>query len=203
MSKPTRRDADHLIRDSSEGEGTVQQGAYSENIVTFRKGLGMSIRLSHVCAGLFLSAMILMPRLAHAEEQHSKHQTLSGVVVKQSTGLAVQTPNGTKYQLNEKQSLRHGHDAFKEGDEVTAVIDENNLVIDVHHKGEEGKHTFVTGKLIYVGKTKKEIKLQTAEGEKVFPLTRQEIKAKNIDEGTEVTVELNEAGAVIDLHRGK
>jgi len=61
----------------------------------------------------------------------------------------------------------------------------------------------VTGKLIHVGKTKKEIKLQTAEGQKEFPLTRQEIKAKGIDEGTEVTVELNEASAVIDLHRGK
>ena len=163
----------------------------------------MSIRLNHVYAVWVLTAMIMMPYTIYAEEQHSKHQTLSGVVVKQSTGLAVQTSNGAKYSLNEKQSLRHGHAAFKEGDEVTAVIDENNLVIDVHHKGEEGKHTFVTGKLIYVGKTKKEIKLQTAEGEKVFPLTRQEIKAKNIDEGTEVTVELNEVGAVIDLHRAK
>jgi hypothetical protein len=49
----------------------------------------------------------------------------------------------------------------------------------------------------------KQVKLQTAEGEKVFPLTRQEIKTKGIDQGVEVTVELNEAGAVIDLHRAK
>jgi hypothetical protein len=50
---------------------------------------------------------------------------------------------------------------------------------------------------------KKEIKLQTAEGEKTFPLLLQETKTKALAEGAEVTVELNEAGTVIDLHEGK
>ena len=49
----------------------------------------------------------------------------------------------------------------------------------------------------------KEIKLQTAEGDKTFPLLLQETKTKDLPEGTEVTVELNEAGTVIDLHKGK
>ena len=56
------------------------------------------------------------------------------------------------------------------------VVDENNGVIDMHHKGEEGKHPFVTGKLIHLGKMRTQIKLQTSEGEKVFPLAKQEIK---------------------------
>lgn len=162
----------------------------------------MSIRLHHVCA-LLLLTVILIPCTAQAEERSSAHRTFAGVVVKQGTGLAVKTPDGATYQVNENQSHRHGHAAFKEGDEVSVVVDENNTAIDLHHKGEEGQHTFVTGKLIHVGKMEKQVKLQTTAGEKVFPLTRQEIKTKGIDQGTEVTVELNESGAVIDLHRTK
>ena len=163
----------------------------------------MRIRLDRLWLPLLLGAIIAMPCVSHAEEHKSTHRTLSGVVVKQGSGLAVKTPDGATYQVNENQSQRHGHAPFKEGDEVSIVVDENNAAIDLHHKGEQGKHTFVTGKLIHLGKMEKQVKLQTAEGEKVFPLTRQEIKTKGIDQGTQVTVELNEAGAVIDLHRAK
>lgn len=52
-----------------------------------------------------------------------------------------------------------------------------------------------------MGKMNKEIKLETSEGEKVFPLGRLEIKTKPIEEGAMVTVEVNEGGTVIDLHR--
>ena len=59
----------------------------------------------------------------------------------------------------------------------------------------------MTGKLVHVGKMKPEIKLATSEGEKVFPIERQEIKTGGIEEGASMTVELNEAGTPIDLHR--
>ena len=135
------------------------------------------------------------------EEQHGSHKKVTGVVVQKLGALAVKTPEGGTYQLNPNVSRRHGHEPFKEGDEVTVLLDENNMVIDMHLKGQEGGHQFVTGKLIYVGKMKKEIKLQTSEGERVFPLERLEVKTGAIPEGTQVTVELNEAGSVIDLHR--
>jgi hypothetical protein len=70
----------------------------------------------------------------------------------------------------------------------------------MHLKGKKGQHEQVTGTLIYVGKMKNQIKLQTSDGEKVFPLTEQGQKTKPIAEGTLVTIELNEVGAVIDLH---
>jgi len=126
---------------------------------------------------------------------------MTGVVITKGNALSVKTPDGATYQVNENASRRHGHEPFKDGDEVTLVLDENNTVIDLHRKGEEGKHTFVSGKLVHLGQMEKQVKLQTPEGEKVFPLAKQEIKTKGIDEGTLVTVELNEAGAVIDLHR--
>lgn len=105
--------------------------------------------------------------------------------------------------VNSKNSTRHGHEVPKVGDEVTMVLNENNNVIDVHPKGKEGGHSFVTGKLVYVGKMKPEIKLETAQGERTFPLERQDIKTGTIEEGALVTAELNEAGSVIDLHRAK
>ena len=91
---------------------------------------------------------------------------------------------------------------LKVGEEVEMQVNENNAVIDVHRKGDKGHaHRYITGNLVYVGKMKKEIKLWTPEGEKVFPLERLEVKTGGIEEGALVTVELNEAGTVIDLHR--
>jgi hypothetical protein len=134
-------------------------------------------------------------------EHRESHKTLSGVVTKAGAGLAIRTPQGTTYQLNENQAKRHGHEPFMEGDHVTLVLDENNTLIDVHPQGQEGDHQYVTGKLIHLGKMQKEIKLATPEGEKVFPLATLEAKTKGIKEGTAVTVEVNEAGTVIDVHR--
>jgi hypothetical protein len=47
------------------------------------------------------------------------------------------------------------------------------------------------------------IKLQIPDGEKVFPLAESALKTKGIAGGTLVSVELNEAGTVIDLHRAE
>ena len=70
---------------------------------------------------------------------------------------------------------------FKRETRVTAVLDENNYIVDMHLKGEAGRHHhLVTGTLVHVGKTKKEIKLQTAEGEKIFPLVELGLKTKDL-----------------------
>ena len=132
------------------------------------------------------------------------HRTVHGVVIAEKSGvLTVKTPEGTTMSVSEKASERHGRTVPKVGQEVTLVLNENNNVIDVHLKGAEGAHSFVTGKLVYVGKMKPEIKLQTPQGDKTFPLVRQDIKTGSFEEGALVTAELNEAGAVIDLHRAK
>jgi hypothetical protein len=78
------------------------------------------------------------------------------------------------------------------------VLDENNYIVDMHLKAQGGQHHLVTGNLIHVGRMKKQIKLQTADGEKVFPLAEEGQKTKGMGEGELVTVELNEAGTVID-----
>lgn len=128
------------------------------------------------------------------------HTQFTSIVTKKAGALVVTTPNGATHQLNENMARRHGQKPFQAGDEVIVVLDENNYIVDMHLKGKEGQHQQVTGKLIYVGKMKNQIKLQTSDGEKIFPLTEQGQKTKPIAEGSLVTIELNEVGAVIDVH---
>lgn len=163
----------------------------------------MNVQLSRYWLSIILVTWVIWPAQAalSATEAQGSHKSMSGVVIKKGNTLAVKTPDGTTFQTNENAARRKGEEPFKEGDQVTVVVDENNTVIDMHLQGEEGKHTFVTGKLVHLGQMQKEVKLQTPQGEKVFPLAKQEVKTKGIAEGTEVTVELNEAGSVIDLHR--
>jgi hypothetical protein len=130
------------------------------------------------------------------------HRHYKGEVVDKAGNLAIKDETGSTYSLSEREAHRQGRQ-FKIGDKVDFTVNENNTLIDVHLAGEKGKHKHVTGKLVHVGVMKKEIKLQTAEGEKTFPLLLQETKTKALAEGAEVTVELNEAGTVIDLHQGK
>ncbi len=85
------------------------------------------------------------------------------------------------------------------GNEFTLWVNEWNMVIDHHMKGHAQTHRLISGKLVYVGRAKKEIKLSTPEDEKVFPLECLELKTKAIKEGSTITVELNENGTVINL----
>ncbi|MCW5797138.1 MAG: conserved exported protein of unknown function [Nitrospira sp.] len=135
----------------------------------------------------------------HPHTLSGSHLTLNGEVTKIQSGLVyVQTPVG-RYTISEKTAPP---DAAV-GDEVTLWLNEENMVIDHHgkHKNKPGAHRLITGKLVYAGLTKKEIKLWTPEGEKVFPLDRMEVKTKPIAEGTTVIVELDESGRVIDLRK--
>lgn len=123
------------------------------------------------------------------------HIAAHGIVDKIQSGVvAVKTPAAT-YRLNEK-SMPSG---LKVGDEISLWINPEGMVVDHHMKGHARAHRLVSGKLIYVGKTKKQIKLWTPEGEKVFPLERLEVKTKPIKEGSTITIELNEEGTVVNL----
>jgi hypothetical protein len=159
-----------------------------------------------VCGVLFGSVLSAFPGVAAADVpgSMSSHRTIKGVVLSERSGLlTVKTESGTQLSIAANASGRHGHRVPKVGEAVTLTMDENNAVIDVHPSGQEGTHQFVTGKLKYLGKMKPEIKLETAEGDKTFPLDRQEVKTGTIEEGALVTAELNEAGTVIDLHRAE
>ncbi|GJL62285.1 MAG: hypothetical protein NPIRA04_09390 [Nitrospirales bacterium] len=161
------------------------------------------MNLNLVAVSVFMGFMFIMVSVGQADSVSEGHRKVSGVVATIKGDIVTVKTSSGNVPLNQKNAKRHGHAEYKVGDEVTLVMDENNTVIEAHLKGEEGHHHFYTGKLVYMGKMDKHIKLQTAEGEKTFPLGRLEIKTKNIEEGSVVTVEVNEGGTVIDLHRGE
>ncbi|NGZ94638.1 MAG: hypothetical protein CV089_00645 [Nitrospira sp. WS110] len=155
-----------------------------------------------MASAIISGALVLGAASLSLAKQDSGHHRFKGEVIEKAGSMAVKSENGTTYQLSENEARRQGRE-FKPGDKVNVTVNENNAIVDIHLEGQKGKHTFVTGKLIHVGQMKKDIKLQTAEGDRSFPLLLQETKTKGIPEGTEVTVELNEAGTVVDLHKGK
>jgi hypothetical protein len=172
------------------------------SITVKEEGMNRNINLHLSVLSAVMSVFLVMSGIGHADTLSEGHRKVFGEVAHVKGGIVtVKTPTGT-LTLNQKDAREHGHAEWKIGDEVTIILNINNDVIEAHHKGEEGHHHFYTGKLVYVGKMKKEIKLETIDGEKVFPLKLIEIKTKNIKEGEVVTVEVNEAGTVIDLRRG-
>ena len=167
-----------------------------------KEGTPVTVELNEAGTVIDLHRMTVEIELdEHPHTLSGYHLTLDGVVTKIQSGLAfVKTPVG-QYTIPMKQAPP---DAAV-GDKVTLWLNEENMVIDHHgkHKNKPGRHRLVTGKLIYAGLTKKEIKLWTPEGEKVFPLERMEVKTKPIEEGTMITIELDEKGTVIDLRKAE
>lgn len=159
----------------------------------------MRARYLQVLAMCGCMGLLGQPAQAGQNAAMSHHQELQGVVMEKGGQLVVKVPNGTTYQLNENRSERHGHAMPKAGDEVTVVIDENNMVLEVHPQGTEGRHRFVVGEVLSIGKLQHEITLKTAQGERKFQLDKQDLPA-SIQDGAKVRAELNEAGRVIDVH---
>lgn len=159
------------------------------------------MRKMKVLSWIVLSMLILPPfGFAGEETQHRKgtHMKVSGVVSKtQADQITVKTPWGHMVIASATAPKN-----LKVGEEVEMQISENNVVIDVHRKGEAShSHRFVSGDLAYTSPDKKEIKLWTPEGEKTFDVQSGRSKMSAFDEGAPVTIELNEAGKVIDIHR--
>ena len=161
-----------------------------------------------------ISAVLLMTPLAAQsdtadpeEVAHMKsgHQKVEGVVTDMKSGLyTVKTATGTTYSLTETAAARHGHAVPKVGDEMTLWINEGNMVIDAHRKGDANKaHRFISGTLTSIDYSKSQMVLSTSGGEKNLKLKPESRMFKDIAAGSEVTLELNETGDVIDIHKGK
>ena len=160
------------------------------------------MRKMMVLNSVVLSAL-MMGTYGFADERgkpavQAMRMTVNGVVSKVQSGLTTVKTSWGSMTIGSALGAQN----LQVGEEVEMTVNEGNIVLDVHRKDNPAhSHRFITGNLVYVGKTKREIKLWTPEGEKVFPLGRLEVKAERIEEGASVTVELNEAGTVIDLLR--
>jgi uncharacterized protein YacL (UPF0231 family) len=122
---------------------------------------------------------------------------VDGVVAEIRSGQVFVKTSVGQYSLNAKTAPQD----VEVGDKLTLWVSGNNVAVDHHARGKEGVHRFITGKLTYASDDKKEIKLMTQEGERSFPVQHGESKLSGMLEGTLITVELNEAGRVIEIRK--
>jgi uncharacterized protein YuzE len=182
-----------------EGEKTfvVQKGR--SQLSSIKEGAPISVELNE--AGNVIDihkASVNVAIEANPKTKPGYHIKLNGTVSKIQSGLVkVQTP-GASYTVSAKTAPPD----IKVGDELSLWVNENNIVVDHHRKGDKmHHHRFITGKLTYASPEKNEIKLWTPEGEKTFDVQTGRSKLSTIEEGTAITVEINEAGNVIDIRK--
>ena len=141
------------------------------------------------------------------EVSHMKsgHKKVEGVVSEVKSGLyTIKTSTGATLTLTEKAALRHGHAAPKVGDAMTLWVNEGNLVMDARPKGQPGKGPrFLTGTLASIDNGKSQMTLSTSGGERGYSLRPESRMFRDIAVGSEVTIEVNEMGEVIDVHKNK
>ncbi len=200
----TYTSADHkeITLWTPEGEKAFDVQSGRSKMSTFEEGAPVTIELNE--AGKVIDIHRFTVEMSFDEHPRTTPGyviQVNGTVTKIQSGLiTVKTPTG-QYTISAKTAPA---DAAV-GDEVSLWLNEGNMVIDHHgkEKHKTGTHRLIFGKLIYTGKTKNQIKLSTPEGEKVFPLERLEVKTKPIAEGSQIVVELNEEGTVIDLWKAQ
>lgn len=155
-----------------------------------------------IVLGSMILSLLMLASKGFADEggqqRKATHMKVSGVVSKvQSDHVTVKTAWG-QMVISSATAPKN----LKVGEEVEMQVSENNAVIDVHRKGDTGhSHRFVTGNLTYASPDHKEIKLWTPEGEKTLDVQSGRSQLSAFQEGAPVTVELNEAGKVIDIHK--
>lgn len=139
--------------------------------------------------------------------ESGRHKEVSGSVSKIESGMVfVKTPSGCGYvrrAISLSMANHHGLYPVHVGDELTLLVDEGNVAIDAYNKkyAPSPAHLFITGTLTYVSSDKKEMLLWTPEGEKPFAVEQGYSKFSVINVGTPITVELNDAGSVIDVQQ--
>ena len=126
------------------------------------------------------------------------------MIDKKSGLYTVKTSTGATLTLAKTAALRNGYTAPKVGDEMTLWVNEGNMVMDAHPKGQPGKAPrFITGTLASINNGASQVTLSTPGGEKSFNLRPESRMFRDIAVGAEVTIEVNDTGEVNDIHKDK
>jgi hypothetical protein len=166
--------------------------------ITRRTGmLGLAL-----CVVLFLS----YPAIGHEADQGGPgtHRQVTTAIEKIESGLMFFKPvAGLRHRaVSVKKAERMGLHEAKPGDEVTLLLDESNVLLDLHKKGTEpAGHRLITGKLGYVDPFWDVIELNTRDGKESFMVdSLAASKLSVLSEGKIVRAELDEDNIVIDIH---
>jgi hypothetical protein len=171
-------------------------------------------KIFSICSLFIIPAVMLMTPLAAQsdpadpeEVAHMKagHKKVEGVVTELKSGLIiVKSSTGATLTLTENTAARLGKPVPKVGDEMTLWVNEGNMVMAAYPKGQPGKAPrFITGTLASIDNGKSKMTLSTSGGEKSYNLRPESRMFRDIAVGSEVTIEVNDTGEVIDIHKDK
>lgn len=132
------------------------------------------------------------------------HKRLTTTVEKIESGVMFFKPTaGLEHRaVSVNKAERMGLSQAKAGDEVILVIDENNLLMDLHRKDiPPAGHRLIAGKLTYADPMWEVIEITTAGGKQTFAMDDAAgSKLSVLKEGQHVRAELNEDNMVVDIH---
>ena len=87
---------------------------------------------------------------------------------------------------------------------MTLWVNEGNMVMNANLKGMSDKAPrFISGTLASIDNGHSQMTLSTSSGEKNFKRKPESRMFRDIAAGTQVTIEVNESGEVIDIHKDK
>lgn len=143
--------------------------------------------------------------VGHEPDQSGGHKEMNTIVTKIASGIIFVEPfEGLRPRtISPGKADRTGLHEAKPGDEITLVVDEGNILVDVHKSGiPSGGHRLVVGTLDYADTYWGEIQLSTPEGMERFDVdSLAGSKLSVFQQGAPVTVELDEDNMLIDIHR--
>ena len=155
-----------------------------------------------VAAGLVWCGSLTFAREAGPAEP-PMHKHLLTTVEKVQSGLVFFKPAaGLEHRaVSVHKAERMGLYEAKVGDEVMLVIDESNMLIDLHKKGAQpAGHRLIAGKLTYADPFWEVIEITNAEGKQTFAMDEAAgSKLSMLKEGNLVRAELNEDNMVVDI----
>jgi hypothetical protein len=143
---------------------------------------------------------------AHEADQPGPHthKQLTTTVEKVESGLMFFKPTaGLRHRaVSLHKAERMGLQEAKAGDEVILVIDESNVLIDLHKKGmAPAGHRLIAGKLTYADPFWEVIEITNAEGKQTLAVDDAAAsKLSVLKEGKLVRAELDEDNMVVDIH---
>jgi hypothetical protein len=143
--------------------------------------------------------------LEEVAQMKAGHKKVEGVVTEVKSGLIiVKSSTGSTLTLTEAAAFRQGKSVPKVGDEMTLWVNEGNMVMAAHPKGQPDKAPrFIAGTLSSIDNGKSQMTLTTSGGERGYSLRPESRMFRDIAVGSEVTIEVNEMGEVIDIHKDK
>jgi hypothetical protein len=131
------------------------------------------------------------------------HRHITTTVEKIQSGLVFFTPTAGLQDraVSLHKAERMGLYQAKTGDEVILVIDESNMLIDLHKKGIPlAGHRVIAGKLSYADPFWEVIEITNADGKQTLAMDEAAgSKLSVLKEGNLVRAELNEDNIVVDI----